>query len=292
MIIDNEYIDGDKRYINNICKCVCSEKRGDYYVLQCNIVQRGEHEYFYEPGFGYIKKDLGNKKLWLTDNSAAQADAAMRDLNEKIEKAQIAGYSFDMLPECDFSVYYESKSFGKYSCLVRFTDSENVLRYVCYDSLRIGEIIRDIAWLARNYDFGDLLIDSTKDTIVNNPFYISAVKNNNKQLQKQLKLYYRIATEKECSWLSKLFGVKILPSLPKAFDKPYYIDSDTISIKTLSDSGYEIAHRPYFAMGDSTHSIWQLNPHAKKGVDAAPVNSTISFKEYIEIIESNMNELD
>ena len=80
----------------------------------------------------------------------------------------------------------------------------------------------------------------------------------------------------------------MLPALPEAHDKRYCVRTDTIDFALLHRSGYQLLHRPYFAMKDSMHEAYTLNPHTKSGVDAAPYEAeTISFEEYLELFKQS-----
>lgn len=71
-------------------------------------------------------------------------------------------------------------------------------------------------------------------------------------------------------------------------NKTYAVDADTIQNSILDRSGYHISHRPFFSMWNSTHSKWELNPHTKVAVDAAPKDAeTISFQEYLKLFEDD-----
>ena len=287
MLLDNEFIDGDKRFIKNIRKCECTEKNNDCYVLNCRIIQRGEHEYAYKPGTGYLNKSYGctfsDKKLWLTENAVLQADAAISKIEAIIKAGTTNGFTYGNPDGYGFAVYYEREEHGLYNCLVKTERIDNTLRYQYFNSLPITFIVHAVYWSQSR--------EPKAETIKDDPFYLSAIKNNDIELQNELKVYYRIADAKECSWLEEISGKRILPSLSASFDKSYCVDSDTIQMEILRGSGYRISHRPYFAMPGSTHSKWQLNPHTKSGVDAAPVQSeSISFTEFMSIIEANLTK--
>ena len=238
MKIDNEFIDGEKRFIRNIKKCICTEKIGDYYILKCKIIQHGEYEYVYEPGTGHISKHTcKNKKLWLTDSSKAQADAAVHEMNAVIEKAQSNGYAYEDSSNIKLAIYYERKSDFMYECLIRRNEKNNISHYNLYSSLPIEKIVQDVGWQDRD---GREVWEADRNSIESNPFYIAAIHNHDELLQKQLKLYYRIADEKECIGLSETLGRQILPSLSEAFDKTYCVDRDTISKELIFDYGYQI----------------------------------------------------
>ena len=77
---------------------------------------------------------------------------------------------------------------------------------------------------------------------------------------------------------------RILSKLTKEFDKPFFVAADTIDFDLLRDSAYLMLHRPHFAMKGCTHDIFQLNPHKKISIDAAPVDAdVISFDEYLKM---------
>ena len=80
-----------------------------------------------------------------------------------------------------------------------------------------------------------------------------------------------------------------MPGLPEEYDKAYVVARNSLSAsdwKMLDNSGYQIWHRPYFAMGGSTHSRIEINPHTKRIVDAGKVDAeVISFEEYLRLFE-------
>ena len=91
------------------------------------------------------------------------------------------------------------------------------------------------------------------------------------------------------SFLSKIFRLRVLPSLPKEYDRNYVVDS--VNWTLLERLGYTILHRPYFAMRGSTHEKWTLNPHTKCGVNAArDEDVAISFKEYLKLFDEYTEE--
>lgn len=84
-----------------------------------------------------------------------------------------------------------------------------------------------------------------------------------------------------------MIKVRILPKLPKEYDKNYVVQADTVDWPLLKNSGYTVMHRPYFAMPGSTHDNWMLNPHTRSGVDAAKKDEpAISFDEFLAMFET------
>ena len=95
-----------------------------------------------------------------------------------------------------------------------------------------------------------------------------------------------LATNEECMRLSELTGRTILPKADIKYNKTFVVNRDSIDATILDQSGYRILHRPYFAMKESTHNKWELNPYTKSGVDAANRDEDgISFEEYVLMIK-------
>ncbi|MBE6738666.1 MAG: hypothetical protein E7566_08500 [Ruminococcaceae bacterium] len=80
-----------------------------------------------------------------------------------------------------------------------------------------------------------------------------------------------------------------LPKLSEKFNRNYYVKADTVNIRLLSNSGYAMLHRPYFAMKGSTHSAITLNPHTKVCIDAAPMSEqAICFQDFLKLFENGL----
>jgi len=112
--------------------------------------------------------------------------------------------------------------------------------------------------------------------------------NNAELLKSTEKIQSETKKRKKCSRFVK---PKILPQLSKEYDKYYVIDVSTVKSAVLRRSGYKILHRPYFAMRNSTHEKWQLNPHTKTGIDAAQNDAkAIPFKGFLRLFEKPDNK--
>ena len=281
----NEIFGNDKLFIKQIWSCKCKAKIGDVYYVTCKIHQRGEHEYLYRSDDDFIEKRYSGKKLWLRDDAKITVDVSIRLFESVV--GTITRFS---PPVDDFTVYYLQNYRGKYDIVVEYMDDDQNHHTEYYSNYTVSECIYAVILSLKLRKLQELLWRATENAICENPFYKAAQREKDKKFMKEVKLYYRIATPKECSWLAKKLGVKILPSLSEKFDEYYVVDADTISQKILRDSGYTIRHRPYFNMKDSTHSKWQLNPHTKIGIDAAKNDDeSISFLEYLELIKENTN---
>jgi hypothetical protein len=165
--------------------------------------------------------------------------------------------------------------------------------YKLYDDLlALHWLICDIGLAVRNNeDQYEIFMSPDEKTIKDNPLYKYALSTGDELLAHKLKLYYRVATDEECGWLSETLGVRILPSLPEEYDKDYYVDADGIDRDLLLNSGYRILHRPYFAMKGSTHSMCTLNQHTRGGIDAAKIGSEpVTFSEYLELFSKNCSK--
>ena len=287
----NEYMEDGRRYIEEIRECRCNEKKENAYLLTCKILERGKKEYTYSfEEEAYLLKGsyFGTKGFWLSDKAKTQVQRAIADFENKIGKAKNGIWiKVDIVPSV-MTLYYDFYLKGRFHFLLEYLDEEHkkIIRY--REGATLQEMISEITRCMIDQDICAIIRQSDKDTINRNPLYISAVESGNEPLRLLLKLYYRIANEKECDMLSALFGTRVLPSLEEEYDQTYVVDADTIQSAILVRSGYDIRHKPYFAMRGFTHTKWQLNPHTKLGVDAAPNDAeTISFQEYLELFEDD-----
>ena len=129
-----------------------------------------------------------------------------------------------------------------------------------------------------------VLKSPTEKSIKKNPLYIAA--KNDIYFINMLRRHYGLPEEKARKRFKEHFRRRILPELPEEYNKDYIVSCKDMDIGLLRRSGYVIRHRLYFAMMNSTHAAWQLNPYSKLGVDAAPDDQTpISFKEYLKMFE-------
>lgn len=86
--------------------------------------------------------------------------------------------------------------------------------------------------------------------------------------------------------LARLPGGRVLPPLPEEFDRYYTVNADNIDRDLLRRSGYQILHRPGFAMRGNTYRKWQLNPARRLGLDFAADNApALDFAEFLELFE-------
>lgn len=289
----NEYTLDGKRYVKNIRKCTLYEKKDGVYYLYCRILERGEHLYRYNKGAEYLIKYPGTKQLWLTDDSGKTIKKAIAAIDGFIDKLQNTGRPV-RVDEVGLHFWYKPTLRGAYDAVVVFRNEYDAEFTKLIESVMVAELVLELHRLCifstdsrELRDKLDRLLYSEKETIGLNPLYASAVSLDDKVLQTKLKLLYRIADKEECSFLERLLGRRVLPSLSEEYDKRYYVDADTLDVKLLDRSGYYIAHRAYFAMKGSTHSAWTLNPHRKSGVDAAPVDAEkIAFNDYLELFDN------
>lgn len=283
----SEYTENGKLFIRKIKSCVCLEKRGALYLLRCRINQRGEREYLYDKEKARISRENGEAELFLSQD----ADSTVLEAVTGFEQS-ICGINSGINCEMRFEgsgarIYYRRVHKDKYELIIRSASGSGADRIMYESSCSVGEMIN---LLSRESILtekeADLLIYSDKETITENPLYLAAATNGDDILMRQLKLHYGIATDEECSWLSEWMGCRILPPLSPEYDKTYVVEASGIDSSLLDRSGYRIIHRPYFAMKDSTHFLWQLNPHTKNGIDAAKAGAGfITFNEYLALFD-------
>ena len=82
----NEYNLDGKRFIEKIRFCNCYEKRGDTYLLDCRIHQRGMRVYEYRKNSLFISGYLKNVVLWLSEDARNDVNAALKAFDGKVER--------------------------------------------------------------------------------------------------------------------------------------------------------------------------------------------------------------
>ena len=301
----NEFIEDGKRYIENIKSIDDLVKQGEKYIFDCRIHQRGSRRYQYIKGDKYIEKaDNTGKKLWLDSAAMQKVEETIAAFDEAVDEAvNGGGYTEVWVEGIDGFVYYRRVTRGVpfsrriFDVVMAFPDESGeavkILFRNCHVSDMIGQIGRSGMLFGKKTEETekalDYILHSDNKTIAFNPIYLSAVKENDKMMQCELKLLYRIADEDECRYVSEKTGVRILPSLTEKYDRNYVISVESTlykDYKLLIDSGYSIAHRPYFAMMGHTHYKYQLNPHTKSGVDAAEQDAeAITFDEFLVLFD-------
>lgn len=282
---DNEYMEDGKLYVKKIRKCVCEEKNGGSYRLTCAIHERDWQIYGLSEGGKSLKR--GERTFWLTEDAKKTVNDAISRFEQDIRDFLSKEYVTCVITSEGSAVSYIENLIFRYDLLfcLKCPEGENIkfMKNHTFD-----EMMSAIRWECHDRKESDpvfqKILESKEDTIAENPLYAAAKASGDEKLMKRLKLYYNIATPKDCTILGKLLGAKVLPKLPEEYNKNYVVDANTIHMRILDDSGYTILHRPYFAMMGSTHSKWQLNPHTRRGVDAAKTaDESMSFKEFLDL---------
>jgi len=271
----NVYLNGDKWYAKKISRCVVESMAScNVYSLKCKIKERGENWYLYDLSCPeYIHKYRDEKKLFLEEAAKETINSAIEEFNRKVSNMETSPYAFTAWKSKNEVFYFEKLSFDTFAYVREiFSNGKRQLAELTEEA-DIARMLRDMA--VNN----DLIFKSLQ--------YVYDAAESDELLQKQIKLWSGAATDEDCDFIHERTGLTILHSLPEEFNKDYAVDIDTLTEEykdVLKWSGYSIAHRPYFAMQGSTKSAWTLNPHTKKGVDAARENlEIISFDDYLDL---------
>ncbi|MBS7262665.1 MAG: hypothetical protein KIG36_03540 [Eubacteriales bacterium] len=288
----NEYNLDGKRYIKKIRRCSCEEKRGDFYILECKIHQRGSHTYTYTPKEDYITGfGSQNKVLYLSDDAMNTVIKTISDFEEETEQARKRRSVKVPFRDCLISIYYQQSGSGDFEYYSEYSDSNKTVRKFYKHDDPLHWLLCDVSDLINKHSDNKIeIVHCSKATIKENPIYQATLEQKDELFIAILKLHYGIADDHKCSFLSKLLGHRILPSLPEEYNKDYVIESGGVDYKLLHHSGYDMRHRPYFAMQGSTHSRITLNPHTKYGIDAGKIDAeAISFQEYLKLFNKKSN---
>ncbi len=301
----NEYIADEKRYIEDIMSVNIEMKCAEKYNIDCSIHQRGYKAYTYTKGNGYIEKaDNSGKKLWLEILALQKIEEAIAVFDEAVDEAiNGGGYTEVRVEGLDGFIYYRRVTRGVpfsrriFNVVMLFPDESGEMVKLFFENCHVSDMIWNIEKYGRSLgnktkEAGkalDYIFNSDNKTIAFNPLYLSAVKENDKMMQCELKLHYGIADEDECRYISENTGLRILPLLPKEYDKSYVVVNESENIeflRLLRRSGYMIIHVPYFSMKGKTHYKYELNPHNKSGLDAADKDAeAISADDFLALFD-------
>lgn len=272
-------VDG-KLFVKKISRCVCRLEIDGVYILECRIKERGLHEYEYTPNAESIKRYLASPKFLLSEEAKKTLNDAINERNEKIEK--LVGTPVVRKDGDEQIYFYYERIDGLFDCIIDYVkEGRRVLEYVKQEDLFC--MLRSIPSSKFLFYYGNTC---SENEFNENPIVIAARRKSDVRLEKELRMLYRIATDEDCAFLSKIYDKRILPKLDEKYDKNYIVDFNDVDVALLSRSGYFIVHTPYFSMKGSTHALWQLNPHKKDGVDAAPEGSeAITFNEFLALFD-------
>ncbi len=287
---ENEYVMDGQRYLRDIRKCECLRSEGEEYYLECRIHQRGEHFYWYRMDSGLLRKAWSNTiRLALEEKAEDRIRAEIRRFEEQIRGFDAAGSVRVPLGEGKFTLFYRRVSVKTFDVRMEYLEKGILKRTQVLRNVTLRQMMASFPSKCDAYEFLEakaLLLFGGTDELSNGPLYQAALRTGDVLLEKQLIMEYgRFLSPRDASWISSKTGEQVLPSLPEEYDREYYVDADTIPAGALT--GYRILHRPYFAMKDSTHGIFTLNPHTREGVDAASKGApSIAFIDYMRLFAS------
>ena len=291
MHIHETRIDG-KRFLDEIKACSCQKKTGGEYELLCRIHQRGETWYQCPESAGLLSRDDGRKTWYLTPEAQKTAREAIRRFEDAVARTENEKAIRVRLPEEEVGVALRRRSKTAFNAVLRFPDGQGIPTVRLLENKTVGEIVKETAGVLRRdmekKETADLLERPTRRELPENPFYRAALASGDELLPVQLRLLYRLADKDDCKKLGKLLRRRVLPALGKEYDRVFTIPAREIDFNLLLRSGYEFVHRPYFAMRDSTHSLCEINPHTKYGVDAGKDNAEpTSFRAFLALFEED-----
>lgn len=281
----NEYEIGDRFYIAEIARCSVRAKQGEQYTLRCEIKQRGEKEYFYENGGEYIwHAGHGRKTLWLAESAKSAALSAVKQFERELLQLHAPDSRYVCVPleTCGMRLYYLRKN--AVFCDVWYEEPQKD-RFSFFPNADMRQMLAEIPVDLRDPAAGALTSPGETD-YKSHPLYIIAKQNGDQTLCKQMELFFGQSDDKDAArMLSRVYraegllkhgNARLLERPEKDFDREYYLRASDIPTAFMELSGYRLAHRPYFAMKNSTHAICTVNPFRKTLVDAGPIGATLT----------------
>ena len=288
----HEKWENGKRILDEVRACVCLEKSGDQYEVECRIHQRGVHQYLTTRQAEKIVRD-GTKVWVLTDEAKKPVKNAIRRFENRIARIESGDPFKAVLGETGILVLFRRRSRQKYESITRHASGKVALTGWMMNKKvwSIGDLIRTVSRSLGLHgtegEMRSLLWETTAETLQDNPFYRAAQAKKDEALAREIRLFYHSETEEDIRELAKLLRRRVLPSLGKEYDKTYTVPVREMDFNLLFRSGYQFLHRPYFSMKGFTHSLCELNPHTKTGVDAGRKDVTQTcFKDYLALFRA------
>ena len=282
----NIYKENNNFYVRKIKDVTVDTLVDNKYFLLCTIKERGYNLYSYIKGSDRIYKNNENKYLILSEDAKKTIDEAIEKADHIYEGLVKYGRKINIVDDKVYG-YYDRSDYEIFNLAIIVEDIDKTIIFKF--GIFLEEILPDIELIIRNYSNDDKktfepLFDS-EETIINNPFYISSIKDNDDLLRMQIRYYFSIATKEECAELGHITNTIKLPTLPEEYNKSYVIKADTIKLNP-SRLGFKIFHKPNFGMRGYTRKNIILNPYSKTGIDAAKDDlEAISFDDFLKLYE-------
>ncbi|MBR6873881.1 MAG: hypothetical protein IKN17_10290 [Ruminococcus sp.] len=267
----------------------------------CKIHQRGRNYYYCGREPEFIQRDPNDigKKLWLSEDAKETVTAAMEEYERGIEaiKKEYIRVPVKLSEELELIVLYKHKAGNKYD----FVNEIYLKGAVPSHKASWGQSLRGMLHSLRFFHLdsglrGEHDRDKEYDMIFD-ALYLSAVERGDELMQLEMKLLNNTADREECKRLSELLGEYIIPPISEIIGtdkdgdliaKEYTVIAETIDRDMLDRSGYNIWHRPYFAMPGSTHENWTIVPTNRYVLDAAKKDKeAISFQEFLKLFDED-----
>lgn len=280
-----------KNFIDQIENCICLEDHYGRYFMSIKPAGGTARDYFCDKKRETAERLLGGKTFYLSGEAGATVKAAIGRYKADIHK-MLKLPNRKYLKDKNLKVCFKKEPGGKYTYSVCYINRKGEEGSVFYKNSTLESMITKIYMISTVLDSKyektllPALKEPTEKSIKKNPLYIAARKVGDREFLNKLRKYYGLPEEKERKYIMKRFHRRVLPELPEEYNKDYIVSCKDMDVGLLRRSGYVIRHRPYFAMSNSTHKAWQLNPYLKLGVDAAPDGrAPMNFKEYLKMFE-------
>ena len=257
-----------KCYLKTIKCCEGIGKRGDCFTLCCKIPGRGNKEYSFIRGTDFLQRN--GRKVWLAGENLQRVskEAERFESNCEIALGEKKGFARAVFDDVD--LFFRIRDEEHYE--VYREDRKNG-QVVLFPLLSVKELIR--------------LSGKESECNRDHPLYRSALKSGNQYLCWQMEKLFAPAPRKKAAVCKR----KILPVVGEEMNREFCLEQEKIAVKSFAESGYEVYHRPYFAMGGMTHSRMTVNPWKRKVADAAPIDAIpMSWEEFVRMLENEANE--
>ena len=165
----NEYIEDGKHYVEKIRKCSVWKKRGDVYLLNCKIIQRGTNIYTYDNA-DYLTF-FSEKKRWLSEEAKQTVVEAVEVYEQTVKEIKEGDYTLIPIEKLATTVYLKRQDRYGFHFMLEYYDEKEGEQLITqiFRANTIGEMMREICFclskIERGTEIHNLLSSPSRESI-------------------------------------------------------------------------------------------------------------------------------
>lgn len=265
----------DKDYFDRIRDCRVIRKKGNTYYLDCRLYKRGHKQVTYSRGNDFLM--WGRYRYSLSETALGEIEKHADLFDERIRAIEAGDepYCTVILENPGKIIYYKRNENGVFDWMQVGEDAT----YKFGKPWNTRELFRSMMTF-------DSMMEYKPDKLCNHPLYVAALFYDDELLKNELQVLFGENNEDAMAYMEAIDHIRRLPKLSEEYNKTFTLKTEDVDVEMLDKSGYEFLHRPYFAMQGCVHGLCELNPHARRYVDAGRKDAdVISFEKYIAMFD-------